>query len=123
MQEQQTNNTAPYLITANGLAMRLAIIARQHGNDVPLKATITGCNIALTVDTFHVSQDGTLVIQLPPSPYRVKHYHVHIFGQRLNVVAATDFDNLRRLLSSAEERISQLEKIKNDYRPDPRVYV
>ncbi|MDL5599495.1 hypothetical protein QS468_42750 [Bacillus subtilis] len=42
--------------------MRLALIASRHGQDIPLSANITGCHIDLTVDTFHVSNDGTLVI-------------------------------------------------------------
>ncbi|MDL5599494.1 hypothetical protein QS468_42745 [Bacillus subtilis] len=43
---------------------------------------------------------------------------MYIFGRRLDVVAAADFDNLRRQLCAAEGRINQLQAQHNNHRHD-----
>lgn len=100
-----------YLISAHELITRLNNIAlrqRRQTDEVPLNISITGLHMALTADNFHLSETGTLVIQLPPARQRVKHYNVYVFGKRMDLVAADDFDNLRRQLCAAEQRIERL---------------
>lgn len=112
MQVKQPTAKPPYLITAQVLAQRVTLIAHQRGispTDLPLNASISGWEIALTQDNFHVSDTGSLVIKLPAPRQRIKHYNVCIFGQRINVVHASDYENLRRQLCATEQRVQQLE--------------
>ncbi|KAB2518415.1 hypothetical protein F8N49_22200 [Pseudomonas sp. GXM4] len=111
MQVEQPSKP-PYLITAQWLINRLTLIARQQGmcpTELTLDTSIGGWQIPLNEDNFHVTGSGCLIIRMPARPIRIKHYNVCVFGQRLNVVLATDYDNLRRELCVAQQRVERLE--------------
>ena len=114
-----------YLITAHCLTERLNTVVLRQGRpaeDVALHISVSGLDMALTMDNFHLGETGTLVVQLPPARQRVKHYNLYVFGKRMDLVAADDFDNLRRQLHAAEQKIEQLEGRKPKmYGSDPYI--
>lgn len=102
-----------YLITAQELTRRLILSAGKQDllpDELVLEASIGGWRIALTQENFHVSDTGCLTFRLPPPAVRIKHYNVCIFGQRMNVVLATDYETLRRELHATQQRVAELDE-------------